>query len=42
MEPMNVLDIRTREEFRRWLAENCFKESECWVEVKRGRLEKTD
>lgn len=42
MEPANVLNIRTREEFRKWLSDNCRAESECWVCVKRGRPEKED
>ena len=33
----NILNISSREEFREWLENNCATESECWVEVKRGR-----
>lgn len=33
----NVLGSVTREEFRAWLARSAAFESECWVEVKRGR-----
>ena len=35
----NVLDIRSREAFRAWLAEHAAQEPECWVEVKRGSSE---
>lgn len=33
----NILDISTRQEFRKWLSENCTREKECWVQAKRGR-----
>ena len=36
MTPRNILDINCRQAFRKWLAENHAKESECWVAVKRG------
>ncbi len=32
----NVLNVTTREEFRKWLCENAATRSECWVEIKRG------
>lgn len=38
MEERNVLDnIKDRKAFRKWLEENATKETECWVEVKRGK-----
>ncbi|MDO5812269.1 MAG: thymidylate synthase [Bacillota bacterium] len=38
MEERNVLDnIKDRKTFRKWLEENASKETECWVEVKRGK-----
>lgn len=37
MEPKNILNITTREEFRKWLAENHNKESECWMIAKKGK-----
>ena len=33
----NVLEIKSREEFRNWLIDNHLKEKECWVNLKRGR-----
>lgn len=33
----NILDISDRGAFRQWLAANHASESECWVEVRRGR-----
>ena len=33
----NILDIRDRESFRAWLSENAGTQSECWIEVRRGR-----
>lgn len=33
----NVLPAKDRNELRQWLSENCHKEKECWVVVKRGR-----
>ena len=33
----NVLNIKTREQFREWLARNSIFAIECFVEVKRGR-----
>lgn len=38
MEERNILDnIKDRKAFRKWLEENASKETECWVEVKRGK-----
>ena len=33
----NVLDIDNRTDFRNWLNENVATETECWVQVKRGK-----
>lgn len=33
----NLLDAKNRDELRLWLIENCKRENECWVVVKRGR-----
>lgn len=33
----NVLQVKNRTEFRQWLALHSSKETECWIEVKRGR-----
>lgn len=35
--PQNVLTATTREELREWYINNACKESECWIEVKRGK-----
>jgi uncharacterized protein YdeI (YjbR/CyaY-like superfamily) len=37
MEIKNILDIKTRKEFREWLVENHDKETECWFIVKKGK-----
>ena len=37
MEPVNLLAVRNRNEFRHWLASNHDKEKECWATVRRGR-----
>ena len=37
MQPINVLDITDRAQFRAWLTANHATESECWIAVKRGR-----
>lgn len=42
MEPKNILNITTREDFRKWLAENHNKESECWMIAKKGKQPPTD
>ncbi|WP_308604384.1 YdeI/OmpD-associated family protein [uncultured Fibrobacter sp.] len=34
---MEILPIKNRGEFRRWLSENPGKEKECWIIVQRGR-----
>lgn len=34
---MNIVYVTSRSEFRKWLAENSCKESECWIAVKRGK-----
>ncbi len=33
----NILQINNRSEFREWLLSNSASESECWVELKRGK-----
>ena len=33
----NVLQVKNREEFRKWLEENADREKECWIEVRRGK-----
>lgn len=33
----NILNINTREEFRNWLQKNIKSESECWINLKRGK-----
>lgn len=33
----NILEIKSREEFRKWLTKNHLKEKECWVNLKRGK-----
>ncbi len=42
MTPKNILDIRRREDFRRWLVENSSSEKECWIAVKRGKTPPED
>ncbi len=37
MEPVNLLAVRNRNEFRHWLASNHDKEKECWATVRCGR-----
>lgn len=37
MNPVNILDIRDRAEFRAWLMKHHTSEKECWIEVKRGK-----
>ena len=34
---VNLLDVKSRQELRRWLIQNHRIETECWVVVKRGR-----
>ncbi len=42
MEPKNILNITTREDFRKWLSENHKWERECWMIAKRGKNPPTD
>lgn len=42
MEPKNILNITTREDFRTWLLQNHDKENECWLVVKKGKQPPTD
>lgn len=42
MKPKNILRIITRREFRAWLAENHATETECWMNVKRGKTPPKD
>lgn len=37
MESKNILNITTREAFRKWLIQNHNKESECWMVAKKGK-----
>ena len=36
----NILDCKSCEEFRQWLLKNHSTEKECWVNCKRGKVEK--
>lgn len=42
MTPKNILDIRRRDDFRRWLMDNSSSEKECWIAVKRGKIPPAD
>ena len=42
MEQKNILNITTREDFRKWLIQNHNTESECWIAAKRGKNSPTD
>ncbi len=42
MEPKNILNITTREDFRKWLSENHGREKECWMVAKKGKNPPTD
>ena len=42
MTPKNILDIRSRNDFRRWLMENSTVENECWIVAKRGKIPPKD
>ncbi len=42
MTPRNILDIRTRDDFRRWLSENHDTAKECWIVAKRGKTPPDD
>ena len=33
----NILNIKCRQEFRHWLAENSSVETECWIHAERGK-----
>ena len=37
MNEQNILQCKNRQEFRAWLTEHAEQETECWVEVRRGR-----
>ena len=37
MSEQNILQCKNRQEFRAWLIEHAEQETECWVEVRRGR-----
>lgn len=37
IEPENVLSVKSRDDFRRWLVDYHATEKECWLHVKRGR-----
>lgn len=37
MGSMNIINVKSRAEFRAWLTENHDKEKECWIAVKRGK-----
>lgn len=37
MEPVNLLNVKNRDELRQWLEQHYKTENECWVMVKRGR-----
>ncbi len=37
MEYKNILQVKSRKEFRKWLQENCSVEKECYVSVARGK-----
>lgn len=38
MEQKNILNITTREDFRKWLIQNHNTESECWMAAKEVRI----
>lgn len=42
MIPTNILDIKDRAHFRRWLIDNHVAERECWVVAKRGKTPPED
>ena len=42
MEQKNILNITTKEDFRKWLIQNHNTESECWMAAKRGKNSPTD
>ena len=38
----NIIDIRTRTDFREWLINSSDAEKECWIAVKRGKTPPDD
>ena len=42
MNERNVLNVKSRGEFRQWLSENAVTETECWVCVRHGKPEDTE
>lgn len=34
----NILKCKNNAEFRKWLCENHLKETECWIQCKRGKM----
>lgn len=42
MEVKNILNIKTRSEFREWLTKNYDKETECWMAAKKGKTPPED
>lgn len=40
MEPINVLNCKNCEDFRRWLTKNHSSQKECWINCKRGKPQK--
>lgn len=42
MTPVNILDIRNRNDFRQWLINNSAVKKECWIAVKRGKTPPED
>lgn len=42
MTPQNILDINTRDDFRKWLSENHDTAKECWIAAKRGKTPPED
>ena len=42
MEVKNILNIKTRSEFREWLTKNHDKETECWMAAKKGKTPPED
>lgn len=41
-EPVRLLPVKDREEFRQWLAEHAATEKECWVHVEKGEPSDTE
>lgn len=42
MTPLNIIDIKTRTDFRQWLIENHTTQKDCWIAVKRGNTPPTN